>query len=143
MLIPKAFHKEEDAAAPACRSALETETGGAHGTPAGCGDYPQDQVLRGCRSWEFGNCVFSIMMCCGFFHLWSPGCFPACLWCLGGIPCPQCPVPSLQNTSHWNSLPPAWCLHSQDIVGSSSPATAYPALQVRLPPPPLLIHSSS
>lgn len=26
MLIPKAFHKEEDAAAPACRSALETET---------------------------------------------------------------------------------------------------------------------
>lgn len=47
MLIPKAFHKEQDAAAPACRSTLETEAGGAHGIPAGCGDHPQDEVLRG------------------------------------------------------------------------------------------------
>lgn len=38
MLIPKAFHKEQDAAASACRSTLETEADGHN---------PQDEVLRG------------------------------------------------------------------------------------------------
>lgn len=47
MLISKAFHNEQDAAASACRSTLVTEAGGARGTPAGRGHHPQDEVLRG------------------------------------------------------------------------------------------------
>lgn len=47
MLIPEAFHKEQDAAVSACRSTLETEAEGPCETPAGRGHHPLNGVLRG------------------------------------------------------------------------------------------------